>query len=382
MGDFFETEDVNLEHFLEIFFHSNVLVIEVLFGVVLAGAIFLTIRSFSRPEDSNTGVNLQSLEEGIKKILENHSPGAKATVGAGDASETENSSVVEELSTQVERLKIQLMQKSEEVEQLKASAGAGPSSTSIQAQDAGASAESPVVTAGGSGASGNSAELEEKIRDLEARLSEYSIIEDDIADLSFYKEETVRLQAEVDQLKARLAEYESGGAPSAAVPDRPTKDEPMAPQEKSVASEAIPLVEDTPSPVEAVPPPADVDVTSSSETSVDDDIMAEFERAVAEQKAMTVGEKVATAVPADANDENVSAVPETPATDDALKEGINIDKMMNEVNALPEQESESTINALEQALDTEKLLQEATGMGKLDTEALNEFDEFIKKEGA
>jgi hypothetical protein len=33
-------------------------------------------------------------------------------------------------------------------------------------------------------------------------------------------------------------------------------------------------------------------------------------------------------------------------------------------------------------LDTEKLLEEATGMEKIDTEALKDFDEFLKKEGA
>jgi hypothetical protein len=67
-----ETERVNLEHFLDIFFRSNVLIIEVLFGVVLGGVIFLTIRWFTQSEDASSSTSLQSLEQGIKKILENY----------------------------------------------------------------------------------------------------------------------------------------------------------------------------------------------------------------------------------------------------------------------------------------------------------------------
>ena len=68
----------------------------------------------------------------------------------------------------------------------------------------GAPATASPVTA----SSGDTLVLEEKIKDLEARLSEYSIIEDDIADLSFYKEETLRLQDEVKTLKEKLLKYE------------------------------------------------------------------------------------------------------------------------------------------------------------------------------
>lgn len=49
--------------------------------------------------------------------------------------------------------------------------------------------------------------LQEKITELQARLAEYEIIEDDIADLSMYKEENARLKAEIARLK--------GGEPSA-----------------------------------------------------------------------------------------------------------------------------------------------------------------------
>lgn len=49
--------------------------------------------------------------------------------------------------------------------------------------------------------------LQEKVTELQARLAEYEIIEDDIADLSMYKEENARLKAEITRLK--------GGDPNA-----------------------------------------------------------------------------------------------------------------------------------------------------------------------
>ena len=39
---------------------------------------------------------------------------------------------------------------------------------------------------------GSSAELLAKIKDLEGKLAEYEIIEDDIADLTFFKEENAK----------------------------------------------------------------------------------------------------------------------------------------------------------------------------------------------
>ncbi len=366
---------MSLDQFLDLFFRSNVLVIEVLFGIVLAGVIFLTFRSFSRPETLSSEVNLQGLEDGIKKILENYSPGSKPPVASTiPVSEGGDSNgLMEEMATQIERLKLQLMQKSEEVEQLKSSVSNNQLDPALF-QEPGATPAPVAAAPGTSAGSGNTTVLEEKIKDLEARLSEYSIIEDDIADLSFYKEETVRLQTEVDKLKAKLAEYEAGGAPAAAPTPAPTPIPISAPQ--ALAPAPTPL-EVAPTPIETPAkqelPPAAI---ASDVSAVDDDIMAEFERAVAEQKTMTAAQKSATEVPPPSPEEV-----QEPASE-PVEGGINLDKMLSEVGQLPENPSDEAMNVLEQALDTEKLLEEATGMEKIDTEALNDFDEFLKKEGA
>lgn len=289
---------VNIEHFLDLFFHRNILIIEGLFGVVLLGVIFLTIRSFLRAEGAENEMNLSGLEEGLKKILENHAGNSAAK--ANDSASVEGDAIMEEMATQIERLKLQVMQKTEEVEQLKAG-GAVAAASAVAPTEAPAKAPS-------SFSGGAPTELEEKVRELEARLSEYSIIEDDIADLSFYKEETVRLQAEIDKLKAKLAEYEAGGpapkfmAPPAAAP-----------------APAAPAASAPPQPIAAAPAPvaAVMEVTSTAASvapetpdifgSLDDDIMAEFERAVAEQKASSSAQKVATALTTPAAPQSAAA---------------------------------------------------------------------------
>lgn len=426
---------MNIEKFLGLFFQRNILIIEVLFGLVLLGVIFLTIRSFLRAEGAGNEMNLSGLEEGLKKILENHA--GSSIAHANTSSAVEGDAIMEEMATQIERLKLQLMQKTEEVEQLKAGEGATTPASPIEASVA----KTPII-------SGTPTELEEKVRDLEARLSEYSIIEDDIADLSFYKEETVRLQAEIDKLKAKLAEYEAGGVPPKFMAPPPP------------AAETNPLPSATPSPPAAIPPaapspqlvaevPVVAPTTVASETtdvfgSIDDDIMAEFERAVAEQKASSSAQKVATELkpspprrvepdpvlmataptavppPAAGPQQDVDAILKAAAEEKKTQEdatlkvipsievaskmdpnananekpslesieaeevvGINLDKMLSEVGGLPEEsEGKEVSNALDQELDTEKLLQEATGMEKSDTEVDEDFNELIKKEGA
>jgi phage shock protein A len=389
---------VNLEHLLDLIFRSNVLIIEVLFGVVLTGIIFLTIRAFTRPEGAASDVNLQGLEDGIKKILENYSPEVRSTRSTqAVGGESEGSSIiVEELNTQVERLKIQLMQKSEEVEQLKASVGSLATEGAGTTVNLSNSESSPAASSLNTGENGAKlAEYEEKIRDLEARLNEYSIIEDDIADLSFYKEETVRLQGEVDRLKEKLSAFEAGGVAAPVVPTAVRASSPAP----SVGGDPIPVVSaptkaDTLPSLEtsplvetkSVPEPMAKEISSQplDASAVDDDIMAEFERAVAEQKAVTNAQKTATEVPLSvvAPVVEVAAEPESEHQNESDDGGINLDKMLSEVGSLPEQETEDVANVLDQALDTEKLLQEATGMDKMDADALNEFDLFLKKEGA
>jgi hypothetical protein len=81
------------------------------------------------------------------------------------------------------------------------------------------------ASAGASAGAGAEVEaLHVKVDELQARLAEYEIIEDDIADLSMYKEENRKLKDEVEGLKSQLA---SGGGASAA-PAAPVAAAPVA----------------------------------------------------------------------------------------------------------------------------------------------------------
>lgn len=457
---------MNIERVLYFIFKYNILIIELLFAVSLIGVLLLAFRFFTTKDESLTGSpDWNKLEDNIKKILENanHAPvrgEAAMSQGVGHVEIPEGLSesvFIQELQTQLERTQIQLLQKDEEIKKLNeiASVNSGLP-TDIAAP---ASAPTPTPTSGGADVSA----YEEKIKDLESRLNEYSIIEDDIADLSFYKEETVRLQSEVDKLTAELAALKEA--------------EERAPKATVVAAAAEPDVAPAasiapPDPVAAIPEPAPVAVpepaapaaASTDFDFIDNDIMAEFERAVAEQKAVTEAAKQAKAeskkaAQAKAVDESAQTVSPAPAasslsqnmssnepsdtatvdptagidfsptapinpdaanapaviaetgsveeadvlavnakaeneasknaaavveSENKIPEGdINIDKMLNEAQGLSaSDQAEEVPNAIDSTLDTDKLLQEASGMGNIDTEALNEFGDFIKKEGA
>jgi hypothetical protein len=435
---------VNIERLLFYIFKYNVLIIEILFACSLLGVLLLAFRFFtSKDEGGSASPDWNRLEDNIKKILENASTGIVRPAAGGPIVPAEipegmsETVFIHELQTQLERAQIQLMQKDEEIKKLSDIAGATSSIAGIAAQAA------PAAPA----ASADASTYEEKIKDLESRLNEYSIIEDDIADLSFYKEETVRLQSEVDKLTAELAalkEAEAAAPRVAAV---------TPPPPNPVKEVAVPVPET--SSVETPPPAvADVPVAQAPATAeavdlnfIDNDIMAEFERAVVEQKAATAAAKTAKAEakaekiaekkaevieevsdateaalsptiasaptieePAPTTEEPTPAI-ELPNVDGALtvpnpgesessesltdstlgaavpekeQEGdINIDKMLDEAHGLTAAaESEDVQNAIDSTLDTDKLLKEATGMGNIDSEALTEFSDFVKKEGA
>lgn len=88
------------------------------------------------------------------------------------------------------------------------------------------------------------AEMKEKIARLESRLSEYEVIEDDLANLKKYQQENKQLKAQLDALNA-------GGAPAAA-PAPAAAATPPAPAPTPAAAAPAPA----PAPVAAAPAPA------------------------------------------------------------------------------------------------------------------------------
>lgn len=81
----------------------------------------------------------------------------------------------------------------------------------LLAEKAKLEAELAAARAGGGGGTGDNPELAEKIKQLESRLAEYSVIEDDLANLK-------RLQQENKQLKSQLSGAGAQPAPAAPAP--------------------------------------------------------------------------------------------------------------------------------------------------------------------
>ena len=112
-------------------------------------------------------------------------------------------------------------------------------------------------------------ELMSRVAELEARLQEYEIIEDDIADLSLYKNENSKLKEELDRLKGMTGDGQ-GSAPSKAqaLPEEENKNED---REAPAISNVVVLNGDN----------------SDSEAGDAADLVAEFEKVVNNQAQIT-----------------------------------------------------------------------------------------------
>lgn len=174
---------------------------------------------------------------------------------------------------------------------------------------------------------GDTSGLEAKVKELSEKLSEYEIIEDDIANLSFYKSENTKLKNELEKLK---------GATGAAV------DAALTAEATPPAAPIAPVVK------ESAPPSPPVPQVS------DDSVLNEFEEAVKQKEALEknipIKEAPAPVAPnndADllkafesAVDKEMEAAPNTkPAPPEttleaAKAEEINSNKLVEEVEAL------------------------------------------------
>jgi DNA repair exonuclease SbcCD ATPase subunit len=242
---------VNIHSFLQFWSGHNDTIIEVLVALVLLLIIYLAFRYYFHPESEEAAgaagtvtakIDTAEIEKTLQKILDNQSKIPEGMVAAPAAESLSPAAGLEgapltgagasasSSDADLEALKNQLAEK----ERLLAQAREEASKALLLAQKA-----PPPTT------DEDLKKLETKIKDLEARLAEYEIISEDIADLSFYKEENIRLQNELVNLKA-------GGG--------------VAPTEASAPADPAPAT-----PGEAAP-------------ASEDDIMKEFAKAVEEQK--------------------------------------------------------------------------------------------------
>lgn len=240
--------------------------------------------------------------------------------------------------------------------------------------------------------------LQAKLVELQAKLAEYEIIEDDIADLSMYKEENKKLKAELATLKAAVETAQTQvHAASVSVEAAPRAEDPVqvaqaavkaspAPQEKFELDKNDSVMNEFAQAISGAPEPELPDTSFESQLVVSSDspladpqaaidaIMtqaqaealvetpASAEEAVAEDTAEDVAEDVAQDVAQDAAD-----LAQVDLVSSVLDEALDTNKLQAEVSKLAAELESMALQAdgeqsiLDEALDTDKLMQELAG---------------------
>lgn len=260
-------------------------------ALIILLSLFVGYRGFFGKKDAGSsdaggGLDAVQLEKTLQRILDNQS---KSNAATHADSATEHADI--DHSHDKPAPAGTSPEAAAEMAQLKAAVAEGrkkAEALQIKVKEAEEKAAAAIAAAGSGGAAAPADGMSEqekedfaaKIRDLEARLAEYEIISEDIADLSRYREENDELRKELDNVKSNQA-----AAPVAAAPA------PAAPQA------AAPVA---PPPVEAAPPAPAPEVPvaevapmeeSPNADLIDDELMREFAAAVEGQQNKTL-EKV------------------------------------------------------------------------------------------
>jgi len=280
---------LSMEKFLEFWSHYNAAIIETLVALILVSAIYLAYRTFfgakgaGADEGVGGGVNTAQIEKSLQKILDQQQSSIKAAgsfhegaagASAGGAPPAEMVAELSQLKQALEEKEKQIVVLQEKATQAAKVAQSGAGGPSAQDIAAAASAAAGL-------AEKERLDYEAKIKELEARLAEYEIISEDIADLSFFKEENARLTKELEALRG------GGGAPAApaapATPSAPAA--PAAPPAPAAPAAAAPA--EAAAPVAEAAPPAAAPAADAG-NAIDDALMAEFAAAVDGQKSGTL----------------------------------------------------------------------------------------------
>lgn len=311
---------MNLEKFLTFVTHHNESIIQWLFfGILLLAGTLIARSLFGKKTAEAAAESGGDLHSALEKILANTSKLENLALDRAAASP--------QAEALVTALKADLVVREKELSELKAKGGN----------------------------SEEASELSGRIKELESKLAEYEILEDDIADLSLYKEENVRLKSELDRVKA-------GGAAAAPAPTAAVA-AVEAPKGDDIVAEFAQAVEQKPG----------ADMVTEKQIEIPDtgDPMADFEQTVQLEKKMqgdiappkSAAAKSAPAPVANQTEADDLFAEFSQATPEDGGASLDTDKMMAEMAALVSMEPASD-NALEESIDTDKMAAEATSFQK------------------
>lgn len=261
--------DLSMEKFLAFWSHNNTVIIEVLVALILFSTIYLVYRTFfgSRAGEAADGVagpvvNTVQIEKTLQKILEQQA--SSHSNGSGKSDEGSRGEESLELVTQLAATKKALEEKEKQIVVLQEKAAAAVKAAQAASPSPNADAIAAAAEAAAGLAEKERSDYDAKIKELESRLAEYEIISEDIADLSFFKEENARLTKELEGLRGGG----TASAPESLVEAAPTP----------VEAPATPTAAEAPTSAEAPEPPVE---------AIDDSLLAEFAQAVEGQKSGT-----------------------------------------------------------------------------------------------
>ena len=258
-------------------------------ALIILLSLFVGYRGFFGKKDAGSsdvggGLDAVQLEKTLQRILENQSKSNAATHAESatehadlDSHDKASAGGNPEMAAEVAQLKATIAENRKKTEALQAKVKEAEEKAAAAIASAGSGAAAPAEATAGMSEQ-EKEDFAAKIRDLEARLAEYEIISEDIADLSRYREENDELRKELDNVKAN-----AGAAPTAAAPTpAPAAPAPEAPAPVEVA--AAPELE---VPVAEAAPAEE----SANSDLIDDELMREFAAAVEGQQNKTL-EKV------------------------------------------------------------------------------------------
>lgn len=277
-----------MQSYIDFLLHNNVTIIQVIFGVIFLLVVFVILRSFKEDKGESAPASKVSSSASRREEFKSEAAAPKAVMPKED-SPLDDLDNLDDLIAADEKEATQA-----QVDQALAAAGAAGGAAAAGAAAAAPSAEltqaltekekviadlkneiaglqDKLKAAPAAGASGDTKALEDKVKELSEKLAEYEIIEDDIANLSFYKSENVKLKNELERLKGV-----SAAATEAAVQEV-TAEPPPPPQIKEPAPPVAAA------PVEPPPPPPPAPVAPPEDANA---VLNEFEEAVKQKEAL------------------------------------------------------------------------------------------------
>ena len=247
---------MNLEQALTKFTHHSETIIQWLFfAILLISGLLIARFLFSKKEAATESPELSGA---LQKIMEQT---AKLESLSLDKMSVQG---VASVDAQVQTLKADLQAREAEITKLKDGGVTSPK------------------------AAEEAAALSARIKELESKLSEYEILEDDIADLSLYKEENTRLRGELERVKG------GGAAAAPAAPPAAAGDDIVAEFAQAVGG-AEPVLSESDELAALLAP--QIAAQATIEVPDTGDPMADFESAVKAEKAAIGSATPAPAAP-------------------------------------------------------------------------------------